>query len=97
MSINEEKLRKQFPKITSITKHKITNKKHDTIQQEIVLHLPDKKEYQIKLTLTNNNYCAMLANYVILNQFRFPMQVNSTDFNTAISRLISERYHNTYG
>ncbi len=96
ISIDVDKLRKQFPKIIKITKGKIT-KHSDNFEQEIVLYLPDKKEYVIKLILSGKDKCcAILINYVHLNQFRFPMQVTGTDCSTVIRQLISERYNSRY-
>lgn len=95
ISIDVDKLRKQFPKIMKITKGKIT-KHNNTFEQEIILYLQDKK-YIIKLILLNkDSCCAKLTNYLQLNQFRFPMQVTGTNCDMVIRQLISERYNNRY-
>ena len=80
MYIDEEKLERQFPKIIKITKNKITQDKFsNNFEQEIVLHLPDKNKYIIKLILLGkDDCCAVLINYINLDQFRYPMQVTGT-------------------
>lgn len=97
MYFDARKLMTLFPEIIHVKKGKIIQTEASgNFEQGIILSLPDKREYSIKLILERKTiFRAELNNVVYLNDFSVAC-VTMTNFNDAIKQLISKRYHNIY-
>lgn len=97
MYFDGTKLMKLYPEIIHIKKGKIIEAvASGNFEQGIILSLPDKREYSIKLILQHRtSYRAELNDAVYVNDFSIAC-ITTTNFNDAIAQLISKRYHSQY-